>query len=134
MAWLAASLLRRAAGKPPPAAQDLGSRLHAEPERHAGGVLAAMRAGARRPSSPRDRRLRSVDARRVRSIGALSALVLIAASTDQAPVPEPEATEIPEELAGASELFPAETGIGTTMEERMAVPGLFNKRNKFSRD
>src|SRR5690606_42163710 len=128
MAWLAASLLRRAAGKPPPAAQDLGSRLHAEPDRHAGGVLAARRAGARRPARPRDRRLRSLDARRVRSAGALSALVLLAACTGEAPVPEPEATEIPAELAGASPPRPAETGIGTPMEARLAVLGRPNQR------
>lgn len=70
----------------------------------------------------------------MRSAGALSALVLLAACTGEAPVPEPEATEIPEELAGASQPLPAETGIGTPMEERVAVLGLLNKRNNISRD
>lgn len=70
----------------------------------------------------------------MRSAGALAALVLLAACTGEAPAPEPEATEVPEELAGDGQPLPVDSGIGTPMEERVAVLGLLNKRNNISRD
>lgn len=65
---------------------------------------------------------------------AAALLLLLAACTGEAPAPEPEATDIPEELAGADALQPAEEGIGTPMAERVATLGLLNKRNNISRD
>ncbi len=61
-------------------------------------------------------------------------LALLAACTGEAPEPEPEATEIPEELAAAAPTVAAAGGIGTPMAERVAVLGLLNKRNNISRD
>jgi hypothetical protein len=70
----------------------------------------------------------------VRSLGALAALSLLAACNREAPEPEPEATEVPEEFAGANQVIAAQGGIGTPMEERVAVLGLLNKRNNITRD
>ena len=61
-------------------------------------------------------------------------MLLLAACTREAPEPEPEATEVPEELTGGAATIEAENGIGTPMEERVAVLGLLNKRNNISRD
>src|SRR6187551_300793 len=61
-------------------------------------------------------------------------LALLAACNNEAPEPEPEATEIPEELAGGAPAVSAAGGIGTPMAERVAVLGLLNKRNNISRD
>lgn len=65
---------------------------------------------------------------------AIPVLALLAACTNQAPEPEAEETEIPEELARASPAVAAGGGIGTPMAERVAVLGLLNKRNNISRD
>jgi hypothetical protein len=70
----------------------------------------------------------------VRSLGALAALSLLAACNREAPEPEPEATEVPEEFAEAGQVIAAQGGIGTPMEERVAVLGLLNKRNNITRD
>lgn len=73
----------------------------------------------------------------MRASGAFAVLLwipLLAACTREAPEPEPEATEVPEELAGASPSMVADSGLGTPMEERVAVLGLLNKRNNISRD
>ena len=59
---------------------------------------------------------------------------LLAACTNQAPEPEAEETEIPEELARSAPAVAAGGGIGTPMAERVAVLGLLNKRNNISRD
>ena len=58
---------------------------------------------------------------------------LLAACNGEAPEPEPEATDVPEEFAGAGPVA-GDGGIGTPMEERVAVLGILNKRNNLSRD
>jgi hypothetical protein len=74
----------------------------------------------------------------VRALGVLAApllLALLASCNREAPEPEPEATEVPEELTGDGAAIAAnDGGIGTPMEERVAVLGLLNKRNNISRD
>ena len=74
----------------------------------------------------------------MRSLAALAAPMLfsalLAACNREAPEPEPEATEVPEEFAGANQIIAAQGGIGTPMEERVAVLGLLNKRNNITRD
>jgi hypothetical protein len=70
----------------------------------------------------------------VRLFAALAALSLLAACNREAPEPEPEATEVPEEFAGAGEVIAAQGAIGTPMEDRVAVLGLLNKRNNITRD
>jgi len=70
----------------------------------------------------------------VRLLAALAAVSLLAGCTGKAPEPEAEATEVPEELARAGAPIEAQAGIGTPMEERVAVLGLLNKRNNISRD
>src|SRR5690606_40977852 len=131
MARLAARRLRRPAREPPSAAEDLGSGAHAHPDRHARRLSATRRARARRPARARDGGLRSLDAGRVRAFGAVAALLLLGpllgACTREAPEPEPEATEVPEELAGAGQPIASEGGIGTPMDERVAVLGLLNR-------
>jgi hypothetical protein len=68
-------------------------------------------------------------------IAALTAVaLLLAACTNQAPEPEAEETEIPEELARTSPAVSGAGGIGTPMAERVAILGLLNKRNNISRD
>ena len=67
---------------------------------------------------------------------ALLALSLtLAACGDDAPEPEADETEIPEELE--TDPLPAiavEEGLGTPLEERIATLGLINKRNNISQD
>jgi hypothetical protein len=67
-------------------------------------------------------------------IPALAALALLAACNREAPEPEAEATDIPDELALPGQPIAGQGGIGTPMEERVAVLGLLNKRNNISRD
>jgi len=72
--------------------------------------------------------------------GAGAALLALSACQKQAETraPEPEQTEIPEELQTAEEETPsldaAAEDIGTPMEERLATIGLVNKRNNETRD
>lgn len=70
----------------------------------------------------------------MRSFAALAAVALLAACSRDAPEPEPEATEVPEEFARPGQVIAAPGGIGTPMEERVAVLGLLNKRNNITRD
>ena len=70
----------------------------------------------------------------MRQLAVLAAVALLAACTGEAPEPEAEATEVPEELAGAAPPPAAARGIGTPMEDRVAVLGLLNKRNNLTRD
>ncbi len=70
----------------------------------------------------------------MRSLAVPLLLSLLVACTNQAPEPEAEETEIPEELARAAPAVVADSGIGTPMAERVAVLGLLNKRNNISRD
>ena len=70
----------------------------------------------------------------MRTLAVLAALSLLAACSREAPAPEPEATEVPEELAGAAPPPAAAAGIGTPMKDRVATLGLLNKRNNISRD
>lgn len=60
----------------------------------------------------------------------------LAACTGDAPAPDAEQTEIPDELAssGAPATPPDTDAIGTPMAERVATLGLINKRNNISRD
>lgn len=66
---------------------------------------------------------------------ASSALALAACSAD-APTPEAEQTEIPDEIANESVGPVAAQGgqIGTPMADRVATLGLLNKRNNISRE
>jgi hypothetical protein len=70
----------------------------------------------------------------VRLLAAPAALLLLAACNEAAPEPEPEATEVPEEFARPGAPIAGQRGIGTPMEERVAVIGVLNKRNNLSRD
>lgn len=74
----------------------------------------------------------------MRSLAALASLALLVtmlgACNREAPEPEPEATDVPEEFAGANQVIAAQDGIGTPMEDRVAVLGLLNKRNNITRD
>ena len=70
----------------------------------------------------------------MRFAAALASLSLLAACTGEAPEPEPEATEVPEEFARPGAPIAGQRGIGTPMEERVAVLGVLNKRNNLSRD
>ena len=70
----------------------------------------------------------------MRSLAVPALLALLVACTNEAPEPEAEETEIPEELAGDAPVVVASGGIGTPMAERVAVLGLLNKRNNISRD
>ena len=69
----------------------------------------------------------------MKALGGLAALALLAACNERAPEPEAEATEVPEEFAGAAPVATA-GGLGTPMAERVAVLGLLNKRNNITRD
>lgn len=70
----------------------------------------------------------------MRLLAVLATLSLVAACSGEAPEAEPEATEVPKELAGAAPPRAAAGGIGTPMEDRVATLGLLNKRNNISRD
>jgi hypothetical protein len=70
----------------------------------------------------------------VKALAVPGVLLLLAACTGEAPEPEPEATEIPEELAGAAPPPAVTGGVGTPMEDRVATLGLLNKRNNITRD
>jgi len=70
----------------------------------------------------------------VRARSVLAALLLLTACNREAPEPEAEATEVPEELARPGQPIAGQGGIGTPMEERIAVLGLLNKRNNITRD
>jgi hypothetical protein len=64
-----------------------------------------------------------------------AAVALIAGCTGEAPEPQPEATEIPAEVANAAPPPQAAIdSIGTPMKDRVATLGLLNKRNNISRD
>lgn len=70
----------------------------------------------------------------MRWLAASAALAVLAGCDSAAPEPEAEATEVPEELAGSGRPIAVEAGIGTPMEDRVAVLGLLNKRNNITRD
>ena len=70
----------------------------------------------------------------MRGLAALVSLSLLAACNREAPEPEPEATEVPEEFARPGQPIAAQGAIGTPMEDRVAVLGLLNKRNNITRD
>lgn len=70
----------------------------------------------------------------MRALAVLAALSLLCACSREAPEPEPEATEVPSELAGAAPPPAGAASIGTPMEQRVATLGLLNKRNNISRD
>lgn len=70
-----------------------------------------------------------------RAVIAGAALLALSACDNDAPAPEVEATEVPEEFASDPLPDLSEVqGIGTPMEERVATIGLINKRNNLSRD
>ena len=64
----------------------------------------------------------------------VSALALASCGSDAPVAPEPEETEIPEELQStpAAQQPADEAGLGTPMADRVAVIGLLNKRNTAS--
>ena len=70
----------------------------------------------------------------MRSLAGLVAVSLLTACNSGAPEPEPEATEVPEEFARPGQPIAGQAGIGTPMEQRVAVLGVLNKRNNLSRD
>lgn len=73
--------------------------------------------------------------RHLRFAAAPLALLALAACGGDAPEPEAEQTEIPEELAGeALPTLDVDGSIGTPLEQRVATLGLINKRNNISRD
>ena len=61
-------------------------------------------------------------------------MLMLAGCSRSAPEPEPEATDIPEELAAEAPRVIAGEGIGTPMDERVATLGLLNKRNNITRE
>lgn len=70
------------------------------------------------------------------AIAAVLPAMLLAACSSEAPEPEPESTEIPDEIAQQpGPVMPDNSeGIGTPLEERVATLGLLNKRNNISQD
>lgn len=72
----------------------------------------------------------------MKRIAALCALaVVLAGCNGQAPEPEPESTEVPEDIARqAAPPVQAAAGIGSPMGERVATLGVLNKRNNISRE
>jgi hypothetical protein len=59
----------------------------------------------------------------------------LAACNSGAPEPEAEETEIPDDVADASQpLVEVDDSLGTPLEERVATLGLINKRNNITRD
>ncbi|WP_242447526.1 DUF2155 domain-containing protein [Aurantiacibacter aquimixticola] len=71
-----------------------------------------------------------------RTAGLIAVPLVLAACNNDAPEPEAQQTEIPEELQTDEADAPAIAvdGIGTPMGERVATLGLINKRNNLSRD
>src|SRR5690606_20901618 len=72
----------------------------------------------------------------VRAVPAAAILLLslqLAACNEGAPEPQPESTEVPEELVAAPPVVANSAGLGTPMEQRVAVIGVLNKRNNISR-
>ena len=68
-------------------------------------------------------------------LSAAAAALLLAGCSNEAPEPEAESTEVPEDLARqAPPPVQAAAGIGTPMADRVATLGLLNKRNNISRD
>jgi hypothetical protein len=66
---------------------------------------------------------------------AAAAALLLAGCTGEAPEPEAESTEVPEDLARqAPPPVQAAGGIGTPMADRVATIGLLNKRNNIAQD
>lgn len=62
-------------------------------------------------------------------------LLAVAACSNEAPPPEEQSTEIPDELAaGATPVTAAGGSVGTPMEDRVATLGLLNKRNNLTQD
>lgn len=69
------------------------------------------------------------------AVPAALGLLALAGCSNEAPPPEPESTEIPEELsAGGAAVVPVEDGLGTPMEDRVATLGMLNKRNNLTQD
>jgi len=67
--------------------------------------------------------------------GGAGAALLLASCSGEAPAPEPQSTEVPEELASPPPpAAPEGESIGTPMAERVATIGLLNKRNNISQD
>lgn len=65
---------------------------------------------------------------------ALPLAVALAACAQEAPVPEPVETEIPESLRTGTPPAPIGDSAGTPMEDRVATLGLLNKRNNVLQD
>ncbi len=75
--------------------------------------------------------------RRAIFASALMGAAAVTACSDEAPVPQPSETAVPEELEEASPPVQAEETVeqsGTPMAERVATIGLLNKRNNLSED
>jgi len=71
----------------------------------------------------------------IRAFAPVLALLALAGCNRDAPEPEAESTEVPEELARPDTApTPAAGGIGTPMKDRVATLGLLNKRNNISRE
>lgn len=69
-----------------------------------------------------------------RAVAAGAGFLFLAACQGEAPAPAPQETEVPEELAAASQPASQGDGPGTPMAERVATLGLINKRNNISQD
>jgi hypothetical protein len=71
----------------------------------------------------------------VKPFAVLAAVALTAGCIGEAPEPQPESTEIPEEVARQAPPPPqAADMIGSPMKDRVATLALLNKRNNLSRD
>ncbi|MFN2099774.1 DUF2155 domain-containing protein [Altererythrobacter sp. MF3-039] len=71
--------------------------------------------------------------RRVAAFAA--AFALLSACSEDAPEPGAIETDVPDELQSSGPVVdPADAGIGTPMEERVATLGLLNKRNNLTQD
>lgn len=75
---------------------------------------------------------------RVRAAATAAALLTLSACTEAPPAPQPQATEVPEELrapAAASTTGPrGEQSAGSPMAGRVATIGVLNKRNNLTQD
>lgn len=75
---------------------------------------------------------------RIRAAVTAAALLSVGACTEPPPAPEPQATEVPEELrapAAAPAAGPAgQQSAGSPMAERVATIGVLNKRNNLTQD